>query len=293
MQWGVRLTPISQTPSLFVKQDYRVPAWWAILIIGLLWVLSGCSPAETPASEAQYPEDLPKQLATVYISPTPGDDERRATTIASRPTITVQVPTAIPTATVYVGVFLGDSSGEDGGGSLLDPAVFEGTLIANIPTLEAPTCLIPTDPLFGTNWAANSTLSETLACAGEPVTSYVGTTQIFERGVMYFIPSGEIWVIAPGGTSGGQYWYVPQAPPDQGWEVPPPEGLRMPTLGFGAVWKAVDGVRQTLGFARTDEQAASISIQRFDGGALFLDSSAGQTFALIGDQSSGTAYGPF
>jgi hypothetical protein len=117
--------------------------------------------------------------------------------------------------------------------------------------------------------------------------------QLFESGVMYFIPSGEIWVMAPGGVAGGQYWYVPIAPPDQGWEVPPPEGLRMPTLGFGAVWKAVDGVRQTLGFARTDEQAASVSVQRFDGGALFLDSSAGQVFALIGDPDNGIAYGPF
>lgn len=272
---------------------YRVPTLWTLLIIMFLCVSSACIPTETPASDALYPEDLPKRLATVYISPTPGDDERRATTIASRPTITLQQPTILPTATVYVGVFLGDSSGEDGGGALLDPAIYEGTLIANIPTLEAPTCLIPTDPLFGTTWASNTTMAETLDCAGEPITSYVGTTQVFERGVMYFIPSGEIWVIAPGGASGGRYWYVPQAPPDQGWEVPPPEGLRMPTLGFGAVWKALDGVRQTLGFASTDEQAASISIQRFDGGALFLDSSAGQVFALIGEQSGGTAYGPF
>lgn len=269
-----------------------VPVRWAIFSIVFLWVFSGCIPADTPAPDAVYPENLPKHLATVYVSPTPGDADRRATTVASRPTVTVQVPTANPTATVYVGVFLGESAEEDGG-ALLDPVVYQGTLLANIPTLEAPTCLIPTDPLFGTAWAANTTLAETLACAGEPVTSYVGTTQIFERGVMYFIPSGEIWVMAPGGVSGGRYWYVPQAPPDQGWEVPPPEGLRMPTLGFGAVWKAVDGVRQALGFARTDEQAASISIQRFDGGALFLDSSAGQVFALVGEQSGGTAYGPF
>jgi hypothetical protein len=258
-----------------------------------LYIFSACVPTEAPSSDAAYPQELPKHLATVYISPTPGDTERRATNIANRPTITLQQPTIVSTATVYVGVFMGESSNEDGGSAQIDPAIYEGTLIANIPTLEAPTCLIPTDPIFGTTWAANTTIAETLACAGEPVTSYVGTTQIFERGVMYFIPSGEIWVMAPGGATGGQYWYVPIAPPDQGWEVPAPEGLRMPTLGFGAVWKAVDGVRQTLGFARTDEQAASISIQRFDGGALFLDSSAGQVFALIGVQSGGTAYGPF
>jgi hypothetical protein len=240
-----------------------------------------------------YPDILSKQLATVFISPTPGDDERRATAVASRPTITQQAPTVVPTATVYIGVFLGESSSEDGGAPVIDSSIYMGTLVADIPTLAAPTCLIPADPVFGTAWASNPTVAGALDCAGEAVTSYVGTNQVFERGVMYFIPSGEIWAIAPGGAAGGRYWYVPLAPPDQGWEVPPPEGLRMPTLGFGAVWKAVDGVRQALGFARTDEQAASISIQRFEGGALFLDSSAGQVFALVGEQSGGTVYGPF
>jgi hypothetical protein len=267
----------------------RIPA----IAVLVLCLLVGCAPEAAPASDVAYPDDLSKQLATVFISPTPGDDERRATAAANRPTITAQPPTVVPTATVYVGVFLGESGGEDGGVPIIDPSRYTGTLIADVPTLAAPTCLIPADPVFGTAWAANRTVADALACAGEAVTSYVGTNQIFERGVMYFIPSGEIWVIAPGGAAGGRYWYVPLAPPDQGWEMPPPEGLRMPTLGFGAVWKAIDGVRQALGFARTDEQAASISVQRFEGGALFLDSSAGQVFALVGEPGGGTVYGPF
>lgn len=268
----------------------------ALLALVLLGLVAACSPSAAPTAESAYPQELPRRLATVFVSPTPGDVERRATAVASRPTITVQPPTHIPTATPYIGVFLGDSSADGGSTRFTDsfnPASFGGTLIADVPTLEAPTCLIPTDPVFGTLWASNPTITSALACAGEPVTSYIGTTQIFESGVMYYLPSGEIWVIAPSSVTGGQYWYVPQAPPDQGWQVPPPDGLRMPTLGFGAVWKAVEGVRQTLGFARTDEQAASVSIQRFDGGALFLDSSAGQVFALVGSPGSGVAYGPF
>jgi hypothetical protein len=267
---------------------YRVPL---LMLWAVTFFLAACGSGGAPTLESGYPEELSKRLATVYVSPTPGDADRRATQIASRPTITLIPPTVVASPTVYIGVFLGESSGEDV--PIIDPARYQGTLISDLPTLAAPTCLIPTDPIFGTTWAANTTVADALGCAGEPVTSYVGTMQVFERGAMYFIPSGEIWMIAPGGTEGGRYWYVPQAPPDQGWEVPPPEGLRMPTLGFGAVWKAIDGVRQTLGFARTDEQAASISVQRFDGGALFLDSSAGQVFALVGDQSGGTTYGPF
>ena len=51
-------------------------------------------------------------------------------------------------------------------------------------------------------------------------------------------------------------------------------------------------MRQTLGFARTDEQSASLAIQRFDGGALIRDETAGQTFLLVG-RESGSAYGPY
>lgn len=265
-----------------------------LLTLLFLCLLAACAPEEAPSSELQYPQELPRRLATVFASPTPGEEDRRSTSVASRPTITLLPPTVMPTPTVYIGVFLGDSSGGDGGGiENVAAEMFAGTLIADVPTLSAPTCLIPTDPIFGTAWASNPTITSALNCAAEPVTSYIGTTQVFENGVMYFIPSGEIWVIAPGSVTGGQYWYVSEAPPDQGWQVPPPEGLRMPTLGFGAVWKAIDGVRQTMGFARTDEQAASLGVQRFDGGALFLDSSAGQVFALIGTPSSGITYGPF
>lgn len=284
-----RTKSMNNFPRGRARTTYAVPA----IVLLILWLLVGCAPEAAPASDVAYPDELSKQLATVFISPTPGDDERRATAAASRPTITLQPPTIVPTPTVYIGVFLGESGAEDGGVPIIDSARYAGTLMADVPTLAAPTCLIPADPVFGTAWAANPAVADALACAGEAVTSYVGTNQIFERGVMYFIPSGEIWVIAPSGAAGGRYWYVPIAPPDQGWEVAPPEGLRMPTLGFGAVWKAVDGVRQTLGFARTDEQAASISVQRFEGGALFLDSSAGQVFALVGEPDGGTVYGPF
>ena len=74
--------------------------------------------------------------------------------------------------------------------------------------------------------------------------------------------------------------------------MPPPGGLKMPQQGFGAVWKAVDGVRQTMGFARLDEQSASLAIQRFDHGALIRDETAGQTFILVG-RDTGSAYGPY
>ncbi len=207
-------------------------------------------------------------------------------------------PTNTPQPTAYVGVFVGDAGGVDSDVPLIDPAQFAGTGAPDLPTLaaaelpEGQPCAYPVDAIFGTDWTTNTAAEFDLGCAGEPSHSYVGTEQIFEHGVMYWIPSGEIWAISPSGGIDGRFWYVQQAPPDQGWEVQPPAGLLMPTLGFGAVWKAVNGVRDTVGFARLDEQSASLAIQRFEGGTLIRDATAGQTFILTGSDT-GSAYGPY
>ena len=139
--------------------------------------------------------------------------------------------------TAYIGVFVGDAGGVDSGIGVSDPSQFEGTQVADLPTLGSPGCVYPVDPIYGTTWTTNTSAVADLGCAGEPSTPYVGTQQIFEHGVMYWIPSGEIWSVAPSGGIDGRFWYVLQAPPDEGWTVPAPEGLRMPEQGFGAVWK--------------------------------------------------------
>lgn len=269
----------------------------AILCFGVL-CLAACDSAgtQTVAGEPSAPPpQIVRHLATVYASPTPGEEERRATQVAARPTVDFREPTQIPSPTIYVGVFLGAEQEE--GASVVDAARFQGTLAALSPTLDATNaisvCTIPTDPVFGSGWSANTAAVEALRCPVAQVRAEVGSSQLFERGVMYFIPAGDIWTIVAGGSAGGPYWHVPQAPPEQTWEVAPPDGLRMPRLGFGAVWRAIDGVRQALGFARTDETAASLSIQQFEGGALLLDSSSGQVFVLVGAPESGTAYGPY
>jgi hypothetical protein len=72
--------------------------------------------------------------------------------------------------------------------------------------------------------------------------------------------------------------------------VSAPPGLQIPRLGFGSVWFGINDVRETLGFARTDEQRASLAFQRFDNGTLFGDISSGLVYVLLSD---GTAVGPF
>ena len=276
------------------RQSIEFPAVTLILWGLLLLLVAACSSANNTQSEAiSSPAAQPKILATLFLSPTPNNQESEATRLAVRSEPPTPLPSRTPAPTPYIGVFVGESSEiSDSGGGFNNPAGFEGGAAAIQPTLGGSGCVYPVDPIFGTNWTTNSPAVADLGCAGEPATPYIGTQQIFEHGVMYWIPSGEIWSVAPSGGIDGQFWYVLEAPPDQGWEVPPPEGLRMPIQGFGAVWKAVDGVRQTLGFARTDEQSASLAIQRFDGGALIRDETAGQTFLLIG-RESGSAYGPY
>lgn len=273
---------------------------WMVVVGGLLIVLIGaCAPAATPVAETigEGPgQNAPKLLATVYASPTPDAAQREATRLAIRPVTATPRPTNTPAPTAYVGIFLGDAAAVDPNAvPLYDSARYEGTLIVPI-TADAEVagaCPIAIDGAFGSAWSSDPTIARALGCPSEQPAAYVGSNQIFERGAMYWIPTGEIWTIVPGGTVGGRFWYVAQAPPEQTWDVPAPEGLRLPTLGFGAVWRAVEGVRQMLGFARTDEQAASLTVQKFEGGALLLDSSAGQVFALVGRGADGVAHGPY
>ena len=113
--------------------------------------------------------------------------------------------------------------------------------------------------------------------------------------MLYSRPTGDIWVFAPAELQAGRFWYAssaPEAPADE-QEIIAPEGLRVPVLGFGAAWRAIAGVRETLGFARTEESTVTAYWQRFEGGSLFRDDTSGQVFILIGIGTSGEVYGPY
>jgi hypothetical protein len=261
-------------------------------MLGLL-LLAGCQPAPTAAPDPYAGVVEIKLLATVPLSPTPGDDARQATQAALVAQPTAARATSIPTPTPYVGIFLGETGGALAPGPELQPARLATSEPLTAATITAQSCTIAADARFGQRWQTQTALTNALGCAGEPPSSYNnGSYQIFENGLMLFIPSGDIWAIAPGSPT-GTFWYVTEAPPAQPEGITPPEGLRIPTLGFGAVWAAVPGVRQALGFARTDETTTGILVQRFIGGELIQDSASGQTFGLVGSGATGVVYGPF
>jgi hypothetical protein len=198
----------------------------------------------------------------------------------------------VPSPTPYIGVFMGDAAGSE------EVAVFDQDRF--LPPADAlfatplplSVCQYMPDARFGAAWQGVSVVASTLNCAGEDAAAYDGAAQVFEGGVMIFIPSGEIWAIAPG-TPSGRYWYAPQAPAGDTAGISAPDGLRVPAFGFGGMWVGTDGVRQALGFARTDEQGATIIVQRFIGGTLIHDVDTAQTFAILDNAASGAAYGPF
>lgn len=254
--------------------------------------LAACQQA-TPEALESTPAIQPKLLATVHISPTPNEAEQQATRAAEAPLLTAPAPTVLPTATVYVGSFLEAANDPDSEVPILNATeVF--ALIPGLPTERPSRCQIPAHEIFGETWRSELGGTQQMGCPIEAAVLFDGVVQVFERGAMYYQPNGPIWAIES--TNDGfpdRQWTVTQQLPVVE-SIPPdivvPQGLRVPLLGFGSVWFGINGVREALGFARTDEQNVNLAYQRFENGALFSDTSTGVVYILLSD---GTAFGPF
>ncbi|MFN8372466.1 MAG: hypothetical protein U0694_06270 [Anaerolineae bacterium] len=249
----------------------------------LVLLLVACLPA-TPAPVGE-PTTLPRLLATVAISPTPQGGQP----VALQPTFTV-VPSATPiTPTPYVGVFVGEAELGDGA-----VPIFNSNPLTPQPTpgvVISRTCAVPPDPDFGSSWSRNTLVTATLGCPIQAMFGFNGQVQVFESGVMYRRDdNGEMWAISPGGLEAGHYWYVVTAPNIPQTGVQAPGGLLVPEGDFFALWIGIFGIRDTLGFASTEQQDIGIHLQRFDGGTLLKDITVGQVFALF---NNGEAYGPY
>jgi hypothetical protein len=259
-----------------------------------LCLFVSCRAAPTAVPADALPTGAQKLLATVYISPTPNEPEQTATRRASQPTETPVASPQPPTPTVYIGVFLGEAGNRDdiAGIAALQLATPQNQIAP--PTLSPlASCLTPVDDRFGTHWMQAGEPFQTMGCPASYAVPFDGIVQVFERGAMYFTPDGAIWAIGVSPTGPGHWWFFGSAPPGEVRDVVPPPGLKVPSLGFGAVWASVPGVRDALGFARTDEQGVTFTVQDFQGGTLLLDNGAGQVFILLGTAAEGDAHGPY
>lgn len=258
----------------------------------LCFFMTACGTQSAPPTADPAPTVMSKLLATVYISPTPNEAELQATRFAARATPTVNMQQPTPTATVYVGVFLGPADDLDDR-PVPTRILLERPTDAPASTLDAVLAACPRepDPIFGEQWLADPAATEAIGCPAGDTRIIEGSVQLFERGAMYFNPEGQIWVIQPGAS--GQFWFVAPIPTVEEDDITAPDGLRVPVFGFGAAWRAIPGVRDALGFARTDETSATFTVLPMQNGTLLRDNNAGQVFVLRGNASSGAALGPY
>ena len=262
----------------------------AIWGIFLAIFLAACQTSTPTTPTVTSPPVIVKQLATLAPTSTLNAAEIQATQAAIEAMPTQLPPTTIPTETPYVGVFIGEAEVD-----LLNPPIIPSPLpVAQATPVTLETCSdeITTDAVFGTNWTAEARLLGDLGCPIQVSFGFTGTIQVMENGVMYHrTDTGEVWAIAPGTlTTNGEYWYVAEAAPVVPQGIVPPPGMFLPEGVIGAVWLTTIEARGILGFAVTREQEASINLQRFEGGTLFLDVNAGQVFVLL---VNGTAFGPY
>lgn len=269
----------------------RFRCLWLIFAL----VVAACQPdGAAPTSVALAPMTPVKLLATVYISPTPDAAQQQATLLASTATATAPPSTPTATPTVYIGVFVGEAGSLDDSAALaaLDQLQTQRDAPTAVPD-RLSVCPLQPDEAFGTLWRAAGALADELGCPAALPTPFSGISQVYERGVMYRTPDGELWAFTPRGDPTGQFWYAAQPPQVSIEGVSAPTNLRPPGQRFAAFWQAQPQIRERLGFAQTDEVGTTFTVQLFQNGALLLDNSAAQVWLMVGTGDSGPAMGPY
>jgi hypothetical protein len=249
----------------------------------ILTATSGCA-ALAPVTPTAAPVVRP--LVTVALSPTPDAIQQTATHGAITPTAPPPTATTVPSATPYIGIFIGEAAAAD-------PSVVISTpLLAESGSNARTRCGVPIMADFLPIWDAETRVAERLGCPIQTDYTFLGEVQLFEHGVMYRQPGiGAIFAIRyPEVGDLGRYFYAENPPPFTTEGITAPAGMLVPDDALGSAWMAVAGLRDALGYAITDMQPNQIAVQRFNNGTALVDRSSGQAFALITD---GLFYGPY
>lgn len=262
---------------------------YSFLFVFILIIMTACT-AQSPNTATA--DSISKLIVTVEISPTANAEEAAATRSAISPTPVPPTETVIPTETPYVGIFIGEAGQEEVMINFTEP-IFGPRVELGQPTANAQRCLnIAIDGPYVTAWRSNSSVSQRMGCPIQGGFGFFGQVQVFETGVMYHYPELEaIWAIRPllSGTS-GDFDYLENPVDVSTIGIQPSSGLIVPGDIFGNMWITVEGLREEMGFARTESQEVPLGLQRFENGTFLLDSTAGQVYALVTD---GTILGPF
>ena len=98
------------------RSQTRFSARLCTQILCLALLIAACSsPSSTQTAALATPVVQSKLLATLFISPTPKQQEQDATRLAIHASTPTPAPTDTLEPTAYIGVFVGDAQGVDGG----------------------------------------------------------------------------------------------------------------------------------------------------------------------------------
>jgi hypothetical protein len=254
------------------------------LVFGVLAVLLAACGEDNPAPVGDPPilggfESLPKQLATIALTPTPSPVmaavQGQPIAAAQQSTPTHGPPRPTPTLTPYVGIFLGEPTVEGG-----EPAATLAPYVINPGGGEpvVPGAVVPSDggscgsPIASVFTNAYSTVQQRLGCplnGGAPI--YGMATQAFERGNMFWrSDTRQIYALA----ANGQFWQMTdtwnESMPADDPASQPPDGLLQPVRGFGLVWRSDQAIRDAIGWAALPEAQYDGYWQDFERGAMFV-----------------------
>jgi hypothetical protein len=267
-----------------------------MLIVAIVVTLAACgdeSPTPTDATPLLVGFDaMPKQLATVMLTPTPSPVMVGGESVAvAQPTPTAGRSGPTPTLTPYVGIFLGEPTLESGEiAPTLAPWVINpgssGPVMntGGISPAGGSLCNQPVATTLATAYNGHPEVQQNLGCPVNGGTSALMVSQPFEHGTMYWRDTRQIYALA----NSGQFWQVADGwnegmPADDPALVPPADRLQ-PVRGFGLAWRTSQAIRDTLGWGLQPETPYNAFWQDFERGALFLGMN-NQAFALYTAES--------
>lgn len=250
------------------------------LLAALLVVLAACgddnaTPQGDPPILSGF-ESMPKQIVTLALTATPTPVVAgMAEVVVAQPSPSPAAPRPTATLTPYVGVFLGDTTSEEGedvptlAPYVINPVAGGAVVGVGVNNTAGGACGIPVAARFGNAYAS---VQARIGCPVNGGSSVIGmVTEPFERGNMFWrSDTRQIYALA----ANGQFWQVMDSWNDS---IPasdpafsPPGGMQQPVRGFGLVWRSNQAVRDALGWATLPEAQYDGFWQEFERGAMFV-----------------------
>jgi hypothetical protein len=244
-----------------------------LVLVIMLAACGGDEPEpETDPSILSGIDSLPKEIATIALTPTPSAVLDQAG--LDLPTATPAPPRPTATLTPYVGIFLGEPTSESGEAvpnTIPTLAPYAVNSSVGLPASgsvvgSADGCSQPVAQSFAGAYNSGA-LQDRLGCPVSGGLAVQLVAQPFERGDMVWRDTLQIVVLA----DDGRLWQVADVW-QEGSEDPslsPPGGLVQPVRGFGLVWRSNQAIQDALGWGLQSESPYSSQWQDFERGAMF------------------------